>query len=56
MFKNIDLDDIRHFLGWALVSGITLWMIVTYFRERHRNNKKYGKGWRKKLWDRYRDL
>jgi hypothetical protein len=55
MFRNIDLD-FQYFPGWALMIGITIWMIVTYFRERHRNNKKYGKGWRKKLWDRYRDL
>ena len=52
MLKDIYPDYI---LGWALMVGITIWMIVTYFRERRRNNKKYGKGWRKKLWDRLRE-
>lgn len=55
MFKNITVDHIGQFVGWALVNGLTFWMIVTYIRQTRRDNKKYGKGWRKKLWDRLRE-
>lgn len=49
MLKNIDYDLILDIMGWGLVNLITIWMIITYFRDRRENERRFGKGWRKKL-------
>lgn len=53
MFKNIDYDLIGDIIGWTYVSFITVWMAINFFRTRRDGIRKFGKGWQKKLRDRY---